>query len=134
VSNVLPPENNLSPVIPDAPPAPPVESAKPIELKPVEPPREIPSTPPVAKEASPAVSIEVSRVLGGTVSLVNERAGLCVVTFPIGRLPALQSVMKVYRRGVTVGEIQITGPQRDDNIAADILSGELRNGDEARDR
>jgi hypothetical protein len=42
--------------------------------------------------------------------------------------------MNVYRRGLKVGEVKVTGPQRDDNIVADITAGEAAVGDEVRDR
>lgn len=81
-----------------------------------------------------SVSIQPARVLNGRVAIVNAKAGVCAINFPIGQLPALDSTLTVYRHGVRVGEIKITGPQRDDNIVAEILSGEIQPGDEARNR
>jgi hypothetical protein len=40
----------------------------------------------------------------------------------------------LYRDGLKVGEVKITGPQKDENIVADLLHGEARAGDEVRDR
>ena len=96
-------------------------------------PRPALAVPPEAT-APPTVIIRQAHVLSGRLVLVNVGSGLCVVNFPIGKLPATDQKMLVYRNGVKVGEILITGPQRDDNIAADILSGKLQTGDEARDR
>jgi hypothetical protein len=76
----------------------------------------------------------VVRVLNGRLTIVNSDAGVCSVNFPIGQLPALGSSLTVYRNGIRVGEIKVTGPSRDDNIAAEIVSGGLLPGDEARDR
>ena len=44
----------------------------------------------------------------------------------------MNSPLNVYRHGVKVGELSVTGPQRDDNIVADIVSGDLQAGDAAR--
>jgi hypothetical protein len=85
--------------------------------------------------ADPAsLSIQPARIMNGRVAIVNANAGVCALNFPIGQLPAGGKTLTVYRHGVRVGEIKITGPQRDDNIIAEILSGELQPDDEARDR
>ena len=49
-------------------------------------------------------------------------------------MPALEQQFSVYHQGMKVGEVRIAGPQLDDNIVADIVSGEASIGDEARDR
>jgi phage tail tube protein FII len=55
------------------------------------------------------------------------------VTYPIGvQLPAIERKLDVYRAGLKVAEIKITGPSRDLNTVADIIAGECRPGDEAR--
>jgi hypothetical protein len=69
----------------------------------------------------------------GRVASVNPKARYVVLSFPIGALPALEQRMQVYRSGLKVGEIKITGPHRDFNIAADILTGECQVGDEVRE-
>ena len=69
----------------------------------------------------------------GRVALVNPKARYVVVSFPIGAVPAIQQRMHVFRSGLKVGEIKITGPQRDFNIAADIIDGECQIGDEVRE-
>jgi len=40
--------------------------------------------------------------------------------------------MNIFRNGAIVGEVKITGPQRDDNSVADIVFGAARKGDEVR--
>ena len=57
-----------------------------------------------------------------------------VLSFPVGHLPVLQQHLHVYRRGLKVGELRVTGPQMDDLVVADVLEGEAGVGDEARDR
>lgn len=57
-----------------------------------------------------------------------------VLNFPIGHLPALGQRLSVYRGGLKVGEIKVSGPQRDDNIIGDLTEGEVQPGDEVRER
>lgn len=73
-------------------------------------------------------------VLTGRVSVYNDAGRFVVLDFPIGHLPANEQVMFVFRQGLKVGEVKITGPQRDHNTVADLVSGEARKGDEVRDR
>ena len=64
--------------------------------------------------------------------LVNAAARCVVLNFPLSRMPALEQRLSLYRRGLKVGEVQVTGPQREDNIVADLVAGEAEVGDEAR--
>ncbi len=72
--------------------------------------------------------------LTGRVAVYNEAGRFVVLDFPIGHLPANEQVMFVFRQGLKVGEVKVTGPQRDHNTVADLVSGEARKGDEVRDR
>ena len=68
----------------------------------------------------------------GKVMRVNEGARFAVLNFPVGSLPAVGQRLDVYRHGLKVGEVKITGPQQDDNTVADITNGEAQEGDELR--
>ena len=69
----------------------------------------------------------------GRITSVNPAARFVVVTYPIGvQLPAIERKLDVYRAGLKVGEIKITGPSRDLNTVADITAGECQPGDEVR--
>jgi hypothetical protein len=70
--------------------------------------------------------------LSGRVSSVNPNLRFAVLTFPLGQMPTLDSRMNVFRNGAIVGEIKVTGPQRDDNTVADIVLGDAQKGDEVR--
>jgi|SRR5215471_2925947 len=70
--------------------------------------------------------------LVGKVVQVNTAGRFVVLNFPLGRLPALEQRMNLYRGGLKVGEVKITGPQDDDNIVADLLTGDSVAGDQAR--
>jgi hypothetical protein len=71
-------------------------------------------------------------VLVGKVSKVNQEGRFVVMTFPIGHLPILDQRLNLYRRGLKVGEIKVTGPQLDDSVIGDIAIGEAQPGDEVR--
>jgi hypothetical protein len=68
----------------------------------------------------------------GRVVSVNAVGRFVVLKFPTGRLPAVGQVLSVYREGLKVGELRVSGPQRDDHIVADIAAGEVRVGDTVR--
>jgi hypothetical protein len=57
-----------------------------------------------------------------------------VLGFPVGQMPKLEQGLFLYREGMKVGEVKITGPQRENNIVADLVTGEAQVGDEVRDR
>lgn len=71
-------------------------------------------------------------MLVGKVVRVNENARFAVLNFPVGTMPAVQQRLNVYRRGLKVGEVKVTGPQQDDNTVADVVNGEVQVGDELR--
>ena len=72
--------------------------------------------------------------LVGKVALVNPTARFVVLNFPVGRLPAMEQHLFLYRTGLKVGEVKVTGPQYDDNIVADIVAGDSESGDQVRDK
>ena len=69
----------------------------------------------------------------GKVAHVNPAARFAVLSYPIGKLPSVEKRLSVYRDGMKVGELKVTGPQRDQNTVADITAGEAQPGDEVRD-
>lgn len=68
----------------------------------------------------------------GKVVQVNEREKFAILNFPVGGLPPLEQLLNVYRSGLKVGEIRISGPQSEDNTVGDIIQGEAKVGDEVR--
>jgi hypothetical protein len=93
-------------------------------------------SPPVTASAAekPALIVTPENALTGKVVVYNDAGRFVVLDFPIGHLPAVEQRMFIYRHGLKVGEVKITGPQRDHNIVADLVQGEAQAGDEARDR
>jgi hypothetical protein len=45
----------------------------------------------------------------------------------------MDTVLPVFRHGVNVGQVKVTGPQHDDNATADVVSGDLQVDDDVRD-
>jgi hypothetical protein len=68
----------------------------------------------------------------GKVVQVNAHGQFVIVNFPVGGLPAIEQQLNVYRSGLKVGEVRISGPQSDDNTVGDIIQGEANLGDEVR--
>jgi hypothetical protein len=87
---------------------------------------------PVVRSGNQKLIVTPETAPAGKVVKVNEAGRFVVLNYPVGRLPALEMRLGLYRRGLKVGVVRIVGPQYDDNIVADILEGEAAPGDEAR--
>jgi hypothetical protein len=70
----------------------------------------------------------------GKVVWLNASLRFVVLTFPLGQVPTLDQRLSVYRNGSRVGELKVTGPQRDENTVADIVSGEAQKDDDVREK
>lgn len=71
-------------------------------------------------------------LLTGKVVKVNLDGRFVVLSFPIGHLPALEQRLSIYRHGLRMGEVRVTGPQLDDNVVGDIVAGDAHVGDDVR--
>jgi hypothetical protein len=78
------------------------------------------------------LAVTPENALMGKVATVNTAGRFVVLNFPLGRMAAVGQSLNLYRRGLKVGEVKVTGPQREDNIVADLVAGEAGVGDEAR--
>jgi hypothetical protein len=83
---------------------------------------------------NPALIVTPENALVGKVALVNSVARFVVLNFPLGKMAAADQRLNLYRRGLKVGEVKVTGPAREDNIVADLVAGEAEIGDEARNQ
>ena len=134
---VVAPTNSVEPAKPIFQPVEAKAESAPSNFKPVEPavqpilPKVEPVTPP---RASGKLIVEAGGGLDGKVVVVDAQRYFVVLNFPLGQMPPVNAALNVYRHGVKVGELSVTGPQRDDSIVADIVSGELQVGDSARNR
>jgi len=87
---------------------------------------------PAAVAPQPIVTPDNS--LTARVVSYNASGRFAVLGFPVGQMPKLEQSLFLYRDGMKVGEVKITGPQRENNIVADLVTGEAQVGDEVRDR
>jgi uncharacterized lipoprotein YajG len=70
----------------------------------------------------------------GKVVKVNLTGRFVVLNFPLGRMPMLEQHLNLYRNGLKVGEVRVSGPQQEDDIVADLVAGESQIGDVASDQ
>jgi len=94
---------------------------------------------PAAKAAAPAAGVPPAIVtpdnsIAAKVVSYNAAGRFVVLGFPVGRMPNMDQSLFLYRNGMKVGEVKVTGPQRDNNIVADLVTGEALVGDEVRDQ
>jgi hypothetical protein len=92
------------------------------------------STPVEPKGPAQKLIVTPENGLVGKVEMVNQNARYVVLSFPIGHLPAIEQHLSVYRHGLKIGEVKVSGPQIEDNVVADIVAGDSEPGDEVRDK
>jgi hypothetical protein len=86
--------------------------------------------PPAAPSSRPIVTPDLRSV--GRVAMVNMQGRFVVLSFPPGPVPQPGERLNVNHAGLKIGEIKITGPQRDYDTVADLTQGEANVGDEAK--
>lgn len=67
--------------------------------------------------------------LSAKVISVNTVGRFVVLAFPGGGMPKIDQTLFLYRAGLKVAELRVTGPQQDNNIVADLVSGDAQVGD-----
>jgi hypothetical protein len=87
-----------------------------------------------ASTNAPPMIVTPANTLNGKVVSYNAIGRFVVLNFPVGQMPTMGQSLFLYRAGLKVAEVKITGPQRDDNIVADVVTGEAQVGDDARDQ
>lgn len=90
--------------------------------------------PTAGETKAPTPIVTPDDMLSGKVSYYNSVGRFVVLTFPVGVMPKPEQTLFLYRGGLKVAELLVTGPQTDNNIVADLVSGEAQTGDEVRDR
>lgn len=101
---------------------------QPATATPAQQPAQTPVTPPSHAVVTPDNS------LSGKVVTYNSVGRFVVLRFPVGQLPKNGQALFVYRGGLKVGELKISGEQRDNFVVADIVNGEAQPGDDVRDQ
>jgi hypothetical protein len=72
--------------------------------------------------------------LAAKVVSYNAVGRFVVLSFPVGEVPKTDDTLFLYRDGLKVGEVKITGPQRNNDTVADVVTGDAQVGDEVRDQ
>jgi hypothetical protein len=87
----------------------------------------------VPAPAGPAApQITLSNELSGKVVSANLSSRFVVLDFYLSPMPNKEERLNVYRRGQKVGELKVSGPERNQMTVADIVAGEAQVGDEVR--
>lgn len=71
--------------------------------------------------------------LVGKVISVNAPGRFVVLNFPPGQMPPSGQRLSLYRDGLKTAELELTNSRDEDNVIANVLSGEAHLGDEARE-
>ncbi len=94
------------------------------------------SPPPAASvsttQGEPIVTPDTS--LQAKVVRYNSVGRFVVLSFPLGQMPQMGQTLSVYRAGLKVAEVKITGPQQDNDIVADLTTGDAEAGDDVREQ
>ena len=91
-----------------------------------------PAAPPVRTQ-QPKTVIKPDLQASGRVAMVNGEAHFVVLSFPPGPMPQTDHHLGVFRNGLKVGEVKVTGPQHENDTVADIITGEIQLHDEVRE-
>ncbi len=87
---------------------------------------------PAGDAAKPIITPDVS--LAAKVVSVNVVGRFVVLGFPPGQLPKMGETLFIYNEGLKVAQVKVTGPAQDNNIVADLVSGDAKVGDTVRDQ
>jgi hypothetical protein len=91
-----------------------------------------------ATPAAPAATLNPivtpDNSLAARVAAYNSAGRFVVLTFPVGPMPGMDQSLFLYRNGLKVGVVKVTGPQRDNDTVADLLNGTAQVGDEVREQ
>ena len=92
---------------------------------------------------TPAVSISTNAPepivtpdtsLSAKVVRYNSVGRFVVLSFPLGQMAQPGQTFFIYRAGMKVGEVKVTGPQKDNDTVADLTTGDAEAGDDVREQ
>lgn len=84
--------------------------------------------------AKPAPIVTPDFSLSAQVVSVNPVGRFVVLSFPAGGMPKIDQTLFLYRGGLKVAEVRVSGPQNNDSIVADIISGDAQVGDSVKEK
>jgi hypothetical protein len=87
---------------------------------------------PSASSSAPIVTPDFS--LAAKVVSVNTIGRFVVLSFPASLMPKVDQTLFLYRTGLKTAEVRVTGPQQENNIVADLVSGDAQVGDTVSDK
>ena len=87
---------------------------------------------PVSAETAPEPIVTPDTSLSAKVVRYNSVGRFVVLSFPVGQMPETGQTFSIYHAGAKVGEVKITGPQRDTDTVADLTQGSAEEGDDVR--
>jgi hypothetical protein len=76
--------------------------------------------------------ITLSDPWGGKVAFVNPEARFVILDYSLSQMPPAGQRLTVFRQGIRVGEVRITGQPQTGYVAADITAGDIQTGDDTR--
>ena len=91
-----------------------------------------PAPTPVTSVPQPIVTPDNS--LSAKVVRYNSVGRFVVLSFPVGQMPQTGQTFFLYRAGMKIGQVKITGPQRDNDTVADLVEGDAQQGDDVREQ
>lgn len=92
-----------------------------------------PSPAPTPKQAPRYPMVTPIQTPSGRVISVNTELRFVVLDFSLNPAPAAEQRLGLYRENVKVGELRITRWSSGSNVVANIVAGEAKIGDEARE-
>jgi hypothetical protein len=90
--------------------------------------------PTVAPSTNMATIVTPDTSLTAKVVRYNSTGRFVVLSFPVGQMPQSGQTFFIYRGGLKVGQIKITGPQQDNDTVADLIDGNAQAGDDVREQ
>jgi hypothetical protein len=99
-------------------------------VHPKPPVRPLPPPPPENKKTQGSYITPDFKTLG-RVEMVNAEGRFVVLSFPPGQVPPPGQHWRITHRGLKIGRVTITGPQREIDTVADIVEGTANVGDQA---
>ena len=88
---------------------------------------------PKAAAVAPAI-VTPDNSLKARVASFNSVGRFVVLSVAAGPMPNLDQTLFLYRNGLKVAELKVTGPQNENNTVADLIAGDAQVGDDVRDQ
>jgi hypothetical protein len=88
----------------------------------------------VAKTGATAPIVTPDNSLKARVAAYNSVGRFVVLSVSAGDMPKPDQMLFLYRNGLKVAELKVTGPQNENNTVADLVAGDAQIGDDVRDQ